>query len=440
MNKSQQIIKLFVVLLFGTTFIFSFSHYGAKAFDKLTNADGKFSDGTIIGTLDLSGKTKEEAISLIEQKYTNWPKETTIQLQYGETTASIDLSQFHLDANKTINSVKDGQKNKAVITIDKAQIVEQVGILFPQLKSSDLDVDKLTLSLNEMASLFEVGSHTFNIYNDFLLAASKKEAILNSVVIDLDNVPFDLQSLVEKNPTIELQEETTFSLLDLAKKHNMKDSYALDVLATGIYQAVLPSNFNIIERNISSSLPEYALLGFEAKVNQSKNTDLVIANPNKAKYNLELQLTNSQLKVTLKGEKFAYNYKISTKEEQKLKPKVIVQYSPLLLPGKTKVQTKGAEGQIIKVFRDVFEGEAFIKSELISEDYYPATYKVEIHGLGDSVQSQPAVTTNQTTTENSSQTTTPSDSTGNTTTSNGDTTQQESSESDIWGNPNEQPK
>lgn len=444
MAKSQQLIKLFVVLLFSTAFIFSFSHYGAKAFEKITNTDGKFSKGTTIGSLEVSGKTETEASSLLEEKYVDWIKGTTIELQYGEKIASLDLKLFHLDAKQTLDSIKDGQKIPASITIDRSQVEEQAEILFPEIKSSDINLEKLTSALNETASLFEAGSHTFNLFEDYLLAEHiKKDVVINTAVIDMKEVPDGLQTLIENNPSIEIPEESALSLLGFAKKHNIADSEALNIVATGIYQAVLPTGLSIEERNISSTLPDYAALGLEAKVDQSRNSDLVIANPNKAKYKLELQLDNRSLTVTLKGEQFVYNYKITTKDEQKLKPKTIVQYSPQLLPGKTKVQINGSEGIIIKVYRDVYQGNSFIKSEYISEDYYPPSFQVEVHGLAESGQSttEPSSTTNtQTGTDNNGQTTEPANSRVDQTPTNSENSQQDSVESDLWGKPNEQPK
>jgi hypothetical protein len=441
LKTNQQLLKLFVVLFFGTAFIFSFSHFGAKAFGTISNADGKYPEGTTIGTLDVSSKTEEEAMSLLEQNYINWIKGSSMELQYGEIAASIDLNEFHLDTKQTIDSIKDGQINTAFISIEKQQVGKQVELLFPQVESNDLDLDKLTQELNQTASQFESGSHSFNLYDDYLLVSLNKNASLNTAIVDINEIPNELQAFIDKNPEIELKNDASFSLIELAKKHNLKDPYALDVLATGIYQAVLPTNISIIERNISSALPGYSTLGFEAKVNASRKVDLVLANPNKTKYSLELHLKNEKLMVILKGQKFAYNYKISTKDEQKLKPKTIVQYSPLLLPGKKKVQTAGVDGQVIKVYRDVYQGEAFIRSELISEDYYPPTYQVEIHGLGGSEQgtvdttttisNQTPASTNTTSDQTQAQTQT------QTTT---ETDQQDSNDSNLWGIPNEEPK
>jgi len=434
-------IKLFVVLLFSTAFIFSFSHYGAKAFEKITNANGKFSDGTTIGALDISGKTEIEAKSLLEEKYVEWVKQTTIQLQYGEKTASFDLNQFHLDSQQTIDSINNGQKNPAYITVDKLQVKEQLEILFSQIKTSDFDIDKLTTSLNSTASQFESGSQTLDLHKDFLLAGKiKKDAVINSAVISMNEVPFALQTIIHENPEIEISEGATFSLLNFAKKLKINDLDSLNVIATGIYQAILPSNFKIVERNIGSTLPAYSKLGYEAMVNLTKNADLMIENPNESKYKLKLLLENKQLKVTLTGEELVYKYEISTKDKQKLAFKTIIQYSPLLLPGKSKIQTKGKEGKIIKVYREVYQGDELLKSELISEDYYPPSYQIEVHGLAGSVQAGSQTTdTTGNTDSSSNQTTDPSNPDGTQTTTTTDNTLQDSND-DLWGKPNEQPK
>lgn len=435
-------IKLFVVLLFSTAFIFSFSQYGAKAFEKITNADGKFSEGTTIGALNISGKTEDEAKSLLAARYVDWVKDTSIQLQYGDKSVSFDISQFHLDAKQTVDSIKDGQNNPAFISVDPVEVKEQLEILFPKIKTNDIDIEKLTLGLNTTAGLFQSGSQTLNLYNDFLIAGKiKKDAVINSIVIEIEEMPFGLESVIKKNSDIEISEGATFSLLEFAEKQKIEDSDILNLLATGIYQSILPTNFSIVERNISSSLPKYSNIGYEAKVNSSKKADLVIVNPNKAKYILELHLEEKQLKFTLKGEQPVYTYEISLKDNQKLAPKTIIQYSPLLLSGKTKIQSKGEEGQIVKVYRKVYQGDEFIKSELISEDYYPPSYRVEIRGLAGSVQASTQTTdTSNDQADNSTPTTESTSPDGNQTTETSDNSQADSNDNDLWGKPNEEPK
>ncbi|WP_066311583.1 VanW family protein [Bacillus sp. FJAT-29814] len=433
MGKHQQLIKLFVVLFFSTAFIFSSSHFGAKAINGLAKVDGKFAVGTTIGTIDISDKTKEEAVNLLEEKYVEWIKGISFDMQYGDKSAPFDVNLFDLDSNATIAAINDGQKNTASITVDKTIVEEHLKGLFPLLKAEEIDWEKLTQALNQTASLFESGTHSYNIYPDYLMADQiQNDAVISETVVQMDNSPSELLSIVNQSPKIEIAADSNFSLLSFAASNNLTDLQTLNLLATGIYQAVLASNFGIVERNLSSSLPSYAKLGYEAMVKQDKKADLIVKNPNKGSYSLEMQVDNNQLKVTLKGQKLLYNYKLTAKDEQKLTPKTIIQYSTTVKPGETKIQANGADGQIIKIYRDIYLDTQLIKSEFVSEDYYPAVYKVEIHGLT-------AGTKAPTTSTADSQTNT---GTSNSTNSETNTTETgpKTTDSDIWGKPNEQPK
>jgi hypothetical protein len=433
MGKNQRLLKLFVVLFFSSAFMFGTSHFGAKAFEKF-NSDGSYSEGTTVGSVDISGKTETEVISLLEEKYVDWVNNTKIDLQFSEKTVPFDVNLFHFNAKQTVNNIIDGQKNTATITIEMLQVEEQIQILFPEIDHTKFELAKLTKDLTEKASLFETGTYSFNLTSDYIIPdATKAEVTISENVIELDEIPFDLESVIEANPEITIAEEATFSLLKFAEGQKIENSESLSVIATAMYQAILSTNFEIVERNISSVLPSYATLGFEAKVNFDKNADLVIVNPNKTKYNFELKLENNKLIVTLKGAELVYNYEILKKDEQQLKPKTIVQYSPLLLPGKTKVQNAGADGQIVKVYRDTFQGDKLIKSELLSEDYYAPAYRIEIHGLAETTNDNQPITGNEPTdvddVQNGGQTPSPSN-----------TPQQDSEEDELWGKPNEQAK
>jgi hypothetical protein len=433
LEKNKQVIKLFIVLFFSSAFIFSFSHFGAQAFEKIS-ADGKYSEGTSVGYVDVSGKTDSEAVVLLEEKYIEWVQNVKIELQYSEKMIPLDVNQFHFDAAQTVKSLQDGQKNTASITIEMLQVEEQIQILFPQLHTNELELTKLTADLTNTSSQFENGLYIFNLNTDYLIAVTgKQDAVISEALVPLTDIPTDLATVIQINPAIKIAKEATFSLLEFAKLQKLEASSSLSVIATGIYQAILPTNFTFVERNISSALPNYALLGYEAMVNNEKNADLVIVNPNKSSYTLEFQVENKNLIVTLKGEKFLYDYEVNKKDEQQLKPKTIVQYSPLILPGKMNIQNNGAEGKIVKVYRDIYQGSQLMESQLISEDYYPPVYRIEIHGLTGT--QQPGTT--QTTSENNA--TKAANSNGNQTTLPSEGTQKDTNDG-LWGKPNEQPK
>jgi hypothetical protein len=430
LSKHQSFIKLFVVLFLSTAVIFSSSHYGVKAFQNITNvSDGKFLEGTTIGSINISGKTESETIALLEEKYVEWVKNTKIEFQYSEKIVPFDTNLFSFDATQSVYSIKDGQSNTVSMTIELLPVEEQIQLKFPTINTQKLELTKLLADLTNTASKFEAGSYIFNLNKDYLLVeANKNDHVISKSIVRLTDVPNELISIVTANPELQIAEGATFSLLEFAKQQKIESSASLSVIATGIYQSVLPTNFKIIERNISNALPIYTAVGFEAKVNVVNGTDFVLVNPNTTPYTVEMKLENKDLIVTLKGEKLLYDYKISKKDEQQLKPKTIIQYSPFLLPGQIKVQTNGLDGQIVKIFRETYQGEQLITSELLSEDYYPPVYRVEIHGL---------IGTQQATSQTPiSQTTNP---TGNPSTTSSELVEQ-NSDDDLWGKPNEEPK
>lgn len=430
MSKHQPFIKLFVVLFLSTAVIFSSSHFGAKAFENITNAsDGKYSEGTMIGSIDISGKTESETISLLEEQYVEWVKNTKFEFQYSEKIVPFDMNLFSFDATQSVYTIKDGQANTVSITIELLPVEEQIQLKFPTINTQELELTKLLTDLTTTASKFEAGSYIFNLNKDYLLVdASKKDNVISKSIVRLTDVPNELGSILTANPELQIVEGATFSLLEFAKQQKIESSASLSVIATGIYQSVLPTNFKILERNISNELPNYTGVGFEAKVNVADGADFIIVNPNTTPYTVELKLENKDLIVTLKGEKLIYDYKISKKEEQQLKPKTIVQYSPFLLPGQTKVQNNGLDGQIVKIFRETYQGEQLIASESLSEDYYAPAYRVEVHGLIGTQQAS-TVTPISTTTNP----------TGNPSTTTSEIIEQ-NSDDDLWGKPNEEPK
>lgn len=215
------------------------------------------------------------------------------------------------------------------------------------------------------------------------VARPAQEIVIMKAVVKMDSVPDDLQTFLAGNGKIELPAQASFSLLQLAKKQKLEtiNPETLSIIATGIYQAILPTNFTIEERNIGKELPAYARLGFEAKVNPGENEDLIFFNPNKTNYLLELKQIGSSLNVDLKGVKLSYYYTITTKNEQQLIPKTISQYSPVLAQGQTMVTASGRNGQTVTVFRNTYRGKMLVNSEFIANDYYPPDDRVVVQSL-----------------------------------------------------------
>jgi hypothetical protein len=158
-------------------------------------------------------------------------------------------------------------------------------------------------------------------------------------------------------------------------------SDGMSLIASAVYQAILPTNFMVVERHTGRSLPDGIPLGYEAKVDK-KVRDLRFYNPNINSYTLRFQEVGNGFRVTLVGLPFAYKYVIKVGETEYFNPKTIAQYSPLLKPGERQIKQVGRQGMLVKVKKETYdENNQFIQSEVVSEDFYPPVYTIEVRGL-----------------------------------------------------------
>lgn len=376
--RNQQVLKLFLVLILCITYIFSFSHFGAQAYDSVINRNDLFAEGTMIGSLSVAGKTTNEALQLTDEQLTKWLNETSITLKYREKSELLDLSYLSFDIEKTVSQVKHGQENSVVVALEP--IDELLQTLSPSLTSDSINMDELQSEILQSAKLLETGNYEIRI-DQFLVNASDSDfAIIAESVIEAEYVENDLEQFVGQ--TIEIGPLSQFSFLAYVEEIGTVSSLSLSKLASAVYEVVLPTNFSIIERHISNELPAYTSLGFEAKADKDLKNDLVFSNPNEFSYFLEFEKKNDSIHVYLKGPEFLNGYVILPEGKETFEPKIIRQFNPQLGPTEIKVKVEGKEGQLIKVYREHQDekGEV-LKKELISEDFYPPIHQVEVQGL-----------------------------------------------------------
>lgn len=376
--RDGQILKLFLVLVISTAYIFSFSHFGTLAYDSVINRNDEFTVGTKIGSLSVAEKTVKEVMEQTDEELTKWLNNTTITLKYKEKSEELDLSYFNFDIKKSVLDAKQGQDNPVIVDLEPLDDVLQT--LSPALSAADLHMEELKGVLLQSATMLESGSFEFRL-DPFLVDSSSDEVILAVAVIDAEFFDSEMDVLVGK--TIEISGTSQFSLLNYVEDEvGELPSLSLSKLATAIYGVILPTNFDIIERHISNELPAYADLGFEAKADMDLKNDLVFSNPNEFSYFIEFEKKNGSLSVSLKGPQLLNGYKILPEDKETFEPKIILQFAHLSNPNEVRVKEEGKNGQLIKVYREHRDekGEV-LKKELLSEDFYPPIHRIEIRDL-----------------------------------------------------------
>lgn len=381
--RKQQNIKIFLTLILSTAYIFSFSHFGALAYNNFFQKTDAFASGTTIGYLDVSGKTAIEMEQLLGDRVKQWKQNTKITFSYKENKTEVETSLFAFYNEETIGALKSAQKNLAVVDIDKELLEESIYSTSISLSSVDINKEKLSADLLIGATMLDPAEFTFNLEN-YIPEDAKNSGILTKAAINTEGSLNEIQKLVPKLKTVEIAPKSQFSLLRTvgekdSQKHN---SAALSIIGTALYNAILPTNFPIIERHISNELPSFAKLGYEAKVNEEKQMDLVFSNLNDTPYTLQLSLKGNKLEVIVKGQPFLNKYSIVKRDEKRFAPKTVMQYNARLETGQTQVIEPGKAGLLVKIVREIYdESGEFLKSEMISEDFYPPVHKVVVHSL-----------------------------------------------------------
>ena len=448
--EKQQLVKFSLILSVLSIFIFSFTYFGSDLFSAQTSAKQAFSENTTIGNFDVSNNSQDEVATYIQKKVDRWLSQANIRLVYKGQNYPVNTASFVFDVEDSVSSAISGAKNELYVHWEE----EALNNL--NLSSSimaKLDTEKLTIKMQASAQklipVIEIK------LEDFLPA--EEQAIISTASVKLSS---DVESeLIEGLVPIEILPNSMFSLAAYANENGQVNVSAstFSQIGSALYKALLQSDISIVERHISSQLPNNIELGYETKVDFSENLDLKFYNPSDTSYKIEFNLNGQELEAVVTGAPPTYEYKITATDKQEFKPRIIKQYSPLLKQGQKSVHKEGEAGLLIKVNREIYgETGELLKTELISEDFYPPSHRVEVLPLAPAViQTVPDSTTGSDTVtvpgvnQNDSTPGQPSGTNPTVPSNDGEQQQpvdeqandeQDTDDGGLWGKPNEQPK
>ncbi|OIU70738.1 VanW family protein [Rossellomorea aquimaris] len=207
--------------------------------------------------------------------------------------------------------------------------------------------------------------------------------LAESAVKNVEVTP-GLEEFLSSFSEIDIEPVSSFSLLKFVEDEHldsMKDE-EMSVISTGLYEVLLYSGLEIVQRHYGRSLPDYAELGFEARVDKELHQDFKFANPDSSSYIISFKMEKNSLRVILEGPQFPNEVEITLQDKQTVEPRVIKQYTPYVKRGQTKVKVEGEKGIKVDVWKATLDSKgAVLKEELISSDYYPPVHREELVSL-----------------------------------------------------------
>ncbi|MFC0270173.1 VanW family protein [Metabacillus herbersteinensis] len=232
---------------------------------------------------------------------------------------------------------------------------------------------------NDLTSSLETAVYEVNS-DDYELQDQLPKTIISESKIGLDNQ--NSNDLKDKLQSAVVQPGQTFSFQSYLDENQLDalESGFLNRVATAIYTAILPTNLQIIERHISSELPEYAELGKEANFKPNQR-DLIFFNPDTSDIEVTFLITDEMLSVQIKGITTEGQFKVVVENEKAFSANTIIQYDSSLPELGKKVVSEGKKGQSVTVKRLLVQNDNSQLEIVLSEDFYAPIHRVEKHGL-----------------------------------------------------------
>ncbi|PKG21683.1 G5 domain-containing protein [Niallia nealsonii] len=373
--------KIFIGLFLATFIIFSFTHLGALAYQKITK-EKTYKANTMVAAINISGLTKRAAKELVEMRFKEWQTNKEFSLQYKEKTVQFSPSLLTLNVSNTLDNIKEGQTNDLLLSINKVVLQTELA-KFKSLPITSLQENQLFADVVEEGQTLDKKTSSYSLV-DYLSEGELGKEVLAKTEIPIASNELEVEKTLAEMGKIDILPSSSFSLLkmleDLEQQSISEDTASL--IAAGIYGVVLPTNFAVTERNIGNALPTNVKPGYEAKASVAEKMDLSFTNSNQKSYQIQFKVKDNTLYVELKGETFASLYKVYTENKKELEPKTVIQFDSSLKKGEVKVINKGKNGLTIDVIKETLSSKGeVLKREVVANDYYPPDFRIEAQYL-----------------------------------------------------------
>lgn len=381
---NKEFLKLFFVIMFSTTFLIGFSHYGASALERAIYAEDRFIEGTKVGGIDISDLTKQEAEQLVESKAAEWLIAPPVRLIGSEIVMQVPGDLFRLDVQQSIGRAVDGREAELIANVDEEQLLVFVKEHLPESWVRGVEIGKLSKDLANVASSLQTPPALFNVVD--YLDVGTQPLFTNQVIskVTREKLGAEHHALLlwlNQHPVAEIKGNSQFSVQKFLEGAKDLSPQSASILASAIYELVLSTNFEIVERHISRELPLGTTPGLEARLDFQRY-NFLLYNPNFNDYKLEFQVANDGFTIILKGVPFVQKYIYEHDETEFFDPKTIVHYSNDVQAGEKHIKQEGKQGLLAKVKRKVFDINGnLLETKVMSEDFYLPVHKIEVHPL-----------------------------------------------------------
>ncbi|PYZ97330.1 hypothetical protein CR205_01630 [Alteribacter lacisalsi] len=369
-----------VVLVGSVAFLSLFSYTGSLAYETFWQ-DERLERETQIAGVDVSEMSEDEAVTAVQAELDQWENQATVSLVWYDEKRTLSNETFSFDVDESVERMfaGEGRTEGLSVSVNEQDIREHLSeFSFTDNPDDRIDVETLTAELEERVSQLPVEDLEKNVHLYLYAEEQPEETIVASTQRQL---PADQQGIAGTIGTVEIPPGAAFSMLDVLDENGpgTESSDELAVIASVVYETLLHSNFEILERSQRYELLDEVPLGFDAAVVPGQR-DLVFRNPNADTYELEINEQNGSVEASLYGLPFPYDIRVSVEEMAEIEPKTKVRFSSSRAEGDREVISEGHPGYHIRTVRHISlqnVQDTEEREEVVSEDYYPPENRLE---------------------------------------------------------------
>ncbi|MDF2698526.1 MAG: hypothetical protein K0Q49_82 [Haloplasmataceae bacterium] len=391
MTNSKKMLSFIIILFLVLAGVTVGLIYFAYNITKFTT----YSANTKIANLNISGLFGDQAERELNNETVKWTSEASVNFVLQDYVINIDTEEFEFNVDKSIEKVKNGTSNTLLVEYLNSDLVIETLMndeLFKEkaIVNLQFDTDKIKRDL-----IYQVALLKYNINIDLGRYQSNQVDVYSINVNNIENNAAAYIAQIIKEIAIKPKK---FSLLESLKPYiesteNSLDNSDYSIVASGLYQLILNSNFNSINKHIGEDLPSYLkvsstkdLYGYETLIDVEKNKDLTFYNPNSYIYTVKISYSEAlpnRLTFTLVGLPFLDEITTSISESVDFTSKEsVIRYVDICPNGNPSSGNNVCPGSHMGnrtfVTRTILDFNGISKTFIINEDVYMPSYVITI--------------------------------------------------------------
>lgn len=323
-------------------------------------------------------------------------KDFSIQLELDDTKLHNTIKKYSDDTQlraKEATAKFDKHADKFIYTQSENGRKIDAESLYEQLKQKIAEEDFSDISVLGKVVLPEVSTDELK-ENTALIGSCNTKITAN------ENRNTNIRLMCEAVDGLKLDPGQTLSINDLVGERTAEKGFKsapaimdgtklVDDMGGGIcqlsgtlYNAALKANMEIVERVHHTWPSTYLPIGLDATLNWD-DKDLKIKNTSEWPIYISAELVSGECVVKIYGQPLPEGIELEIRTEMLEEidpPKPDIIYTDDLPNGERQVKVTARKGYKVKAYRDYYENDKLIKSELISDDYFHEIQGVILEG------------------------------------------------------------